>query len=60
MNIISSNFDKKPRNLKKIKYIVIHYTGMQSEVEAIKRLTNPKSKVSCHYFIKINGEIIYC
>jgi len=57
MNIKSSNFDKKPRNLKKIKYIVIHYTGMQSEVEAIKRLTNPKSKVSCHYFINKKGKV---
>ena len=31
---------------------------MRKEIEAIKRLTNPKSKVSCHYFIKKNGEIL--
>ena len=24
---------------------------MQSEIESIKRLKNPKSKVSCHYLI---------
>ena len=31
---------------------------MKSENAAIKRLTNKNSKVSCHYFIKNNGEII--
>ena len=31
---------------------------MKSEKDAIKRLTNIKSKVSSHYFIKNNGEII--
>ena len=46
------------RNKKNIKYIVFHYTGMSSESKAINRLTDVKSKVSCHYFIKKNGEII--
>ena len=31
---------------------------MSSETKAIKRLTDVKSKVSCHYFIKRNGSII--
>ena len=31
---------------------------MRSEIEAINRLTNVQSKVSCHYFIKRNGSII--
>ena len=31
---------------------------MVSEKKAIERLTNKNSKVSCHYFIKRNGEII--
>ena len=31
---------------------------MQSEIESIKRLKNPKYKVSCHYLIKRNGRII--
>ena len=30
---------------------------MKSESAAIKRLTNTKSEVSSHYFIKKNGEI---
>ena len=30
---------------------------MQSEIASIKRLTNIKSKVSCHYFLNRNGKI---
>jgi len=56
--IYSINFDKAPRSQKKITYLVYHYTGMVSEKRAIERLTNKNSKVSCHYFIKRNGEII--
>ena len=54
----SPNFSTKRRISKNIKYLVIHYTGMKDEKKAIDRLTDKKSKVSCHYFIKINGEII--
>ena len=54
----SPNFTTPARNKKNIKYIVFHYTGMSSESKAINRLTDVKSKVSCHYFIKKNGEII--
>tara|TARA_B100001250_G_C19635496_1_gene715760 strand:+ start:214 stop:957 length:744 start_codon:yes stop_codon:yes gene_type:complete len=54
----SPNFDLKKRSQKKIKFIVFHYTGMKSDTEAIRRLTSPKSKVSSHYFIKRNGNII--
>ena len=31
---------------------------MKNEKNALKRLTNPNSKVSCHYFITYSGEII--
>jgi len=31
---------------------------MQSERESLKKLTSSTSKVSCHYFIKRNGEIL--
>tara|TARA_B100000963_G_scaffold347122_1_gene353079 strand:- start:181 stop:888 length:708 start_codon:yes stop_codon:yes gene_type:complete len=54
----SPNFTKKNRKKDKIKFVIIHYTGMQSAIESIKRLKNPKSKVSCHYLIKRNGDII--
>ena len=53
----SPNFDKKKRLNKNITAIIIHYTGMQSERESIKRLTSMKSKVSCHYLINRKGEI---
>ena len=54
----SPNFSTYRRNPKNIKYIIYHYTGMSSESKAINRLTDVKSKVSCHYFIKRNGFII--
>ena len=54
----SPNFTTHKRNKKSIKYLIYHYTGMSSESKAINRLTDVKSKVSCHYFIKKNGEII--
>ena len=53
----SPNFDLKKRNSKAIKFIIFHYTGMKSEKNAINRLTSLKSKVSCHYFVKRDGEI---
>ena len=56
--IYSINFDKIPRSPKKIIYLIYHYTGMSSEKKAIERLTNKNSKVSCHYFIRRNGQII--
>jgi len=56
--IYSINFNKTARSPKKIKYLIFHYTGMVSEKKAIKRLTNKNSKVSCHYFIKRDGEVI--
>ena len=54
----SPNFDVKKRRLIEIKFIIFHYTGMKKEKQAIKRLTNSKSKVSSHYLIKNNGEIL--
>ena len=61
MKIVQKSSPNRSRNLRSfrdIKFVIIHYTGMQSEIESIKRLLNPKSKVSCHYLIKRNGKII--
>ena len=57
-NNYSPNFStvKRPKN--QIKFIIIHYTGMRKESAAIKRLCDQKSKVSAHYFIKRNGNIL--
>ena len=54
----SPNFSTYRRTKKNIKYLIFHYTGMNSESKAINRLTDVKSEVSCHYFIKRNGSII--
>ena len=54
----SPNFDLKKRSVKEVKFIIYHYTGMKKENQAITRLTNSKSKVSSHYLIKNNGEIL--
>ena len=44
--------------MKNIRFLIIHYTGMQSTRVSLKRLKNPKSKVSCHYLIDRNGQIL--
>ena len=54
----SPNFNLKKRTYKQIKFIVFHYTGMNKESEAIKRLTNIQSEVSSHYLVKNNGNIL--
>ena len=53
----SPNFSKNPRKSNKIKVLIIHYTGMQSKIASVKRLLNPKYKVSCHYLIDRKGKI---
>ena len=58
MRNISSNFSKFPRLKKNIKFVIIHYTGMQSEIESIDRLKDKKCKVSCHYLINRKGHVI--
>ena len=54
----SPNYSKKTRRNRDIKFVIVHYTGMQSEIESIKRLKNPKYAVSCHYLISRNGSIV--
>ena len=54
----SPNFDLKKRKNTNIDFLIFHYTGMKNEKDAINKLTNIKSKVSSHYFIKKNGEIL--
>ena len=54
----SPNFEVKKRNHRDIKFLIFHYTGMKNEKDAIDRLTNYKSKVSCHYLIKNDGKIL--
>ncbi len=38
--------------------LILHYTGMEDEGEALQWLCNPVSQVSCHYFVFGNGHIV--
>ena len=58
IDFFSPIYGKKKRILNSVKFIVFHYTGMQSERESIKKLCDPSSKVSSHYLINRNGKII--
>ena len=51
----SKNFDTK--KIRKIKYVIIHYTGMKNQFLAIKRLQSRVAKVSCHYLISKKGKV---
>ena len=54
----SPNYNNSLRIPRDIKFVIIHYTGMQSEIESIKRLKDTKYKVSCHYLVNRKGKII--
>jgi N-acetylmuramoyl-L-alanine amidase len=51
----SPNFDE--RSLP-VSMLVLHYTGMQDAAMAIERLADPEAKVSAHYVIAEDGQII--
>jgi len=51
----SPNFDERDQP---VSMLVLHYTGMKDEESAIERLCDPEAKVSCHYLVKENGEIL--
>ena len=53
----SPNFSIKKRTKKKVRFIIIHYTGMKNELSAVNRLCSEKSKVSAHYLIGRSGRI---
>ena len=54
----SPNITKNKKLRKSIKFIVIHYTGMQSKRASIARLMSSTHKVSCHYLIDRRGQVI--
>lgn len=51
----SPNFDDRKLP---ISMIVLHYTGMPDAEGALDRLTSPEAKVSAHYLVKEDGEIV--
>ena len=57
-NNYSPNFSLPKRKKKNIKFVILHYTGMKKESQVSKRFWDEKSKVSAHYFIKKNGQVV--
>ena len=57
-NNYSPNFSLPKRKKKNIKFVILHYTGMKKESQVSKRFWDEKSKVSTHYFIKKNGQVV--
>ena len=53
----SYNYSKKARKINIIKYLIIHYTGMQSLRASLSRLLSKRHQVSCHYVIDRKGKI---
>lgn len=51
----SPNFDE--RRLP-VSILVMHYTGMQDAASAINWLANPESKVSAHYVVTEDGQVV--
>ncbi len=54
----SPNFSIPKRSKKKIQFIILHYTGMKTETSVLRKIFDQNSKVSAHYFVKRNGEIV--
>ena len=51
----SPNFDARDAA---ISMVVLHYTGMRDADSAIARLRDPEARVSCHYLIAEDGQIL--
>ncbi|MSP05999.1 MAG: N-acetylmuramoyl-L-alanine amidase [Candidatus Fonsibacter sp.] len=56
INLPSSNF-KLHQKKRDIRFIIIHYTGMQSLQSAVEKLSAFKYQVSSHYIISRTGKI---
>ena len=51
----SPNFDERDRP---ITMLVLHYTGMKDAASAIARLSDPEAKVSAHYLVAEDGQVL--
>ena len=54
----SPNYNLRKKNAS-IKYIIIHYTAMRTDKEALDHLCIKQSKVSSHFFINKFGKVYY-
>lgn len=41
-----------------VSMLVLHYTGMVDAASAIRRLSDPEAKVSCHYLVAEDGQVV--
>ncbi|WP_222875079.1 N-acetylmuramoyl-L-alanine amidase [Terrihabitans soli] len=53
----SPNHDARTED-EPVDILLLHYTGMVSADEAVERLCDPASKVSCHYLVHEDGRIV--
>ncbi len=51
----SPNFDERTSA---VSMIVLHYTGMLDAASAIQRLCDPEAKVSSHYIVTEDGQVV--
>ncbi len=51
----SPNFDDRDQT---VSIVVLHYTGMEDAAAAIDRLRDPEARVSCHYLIAEDGQVL--
>jgi len=51
----SPNFDERTLP---VTMLVLHYTGMKDAAAAIERLTDAEAKVSCHYLVAEDGQVL--
>jgi N-acetylmuramoyl-L-alanine amidase len=53
----SPNWDERPPGAV-VEAVVLHYTGMPSAADALARLRDPAAKVSAHYLILEDGQLL--
>src|SRR5271156_4492223 len=54
---LSPNHDERPAD-GQVDMLILHYTGMRTAQAAIERLCDPEARVSSHYVVDEDGEVI--
>lgn len=55
IDCLSPNYDERDQG---VSILVLHYTGMRDAESAIARLRDPEARVSCHYLVAEDGQIL--
>ncbi len=53
----SPNVDERPQECA-VDCLILHYTGMKTAGDALARLRDPEAKVSAHYFVDEDGQVL--